>query len=425
MLEHVRALAEEIGPRSAGSSAEEKAAAYVAEQFHEAGLVDVAIEPVDVVGFDYSRCHLNCPGLDPSLKLSAHPGRFSGSTDGLVEWPLRYVDTLDVLSPEEHEGTAVAFWDGLTVEQYRRALEVGAAGLLLIPSAKAPTHHVRQMGYPFQCSTPFEVLEESKQLPMVSVAYWDIARALQAGADRVVLDVDGETAGKTGHNVVGRLVGEDGARRVVICAHHDTVAGSPGASDNAAGVAVMIELARRLVTDRPGVHVDFVSFTGEEVGYLGAHAYVEGHAGDLAGTDLVLYVDGQGDRVGRTVYNVTGDDALEAFTGQVVEDLRQPGQVQRYVGGLDHSVLMAAHRMPGVWMQRLPQLFWHTGYDRVDALDERPMREGVDVYAEIVRRMASVPGEPFAPRLNDRHIERMASYARKRHAALETLLARA
>lgn len=424
MLEHVRALADEIGPRPTGSPGEEKAVAYIAEQFHDAGLVDVAIEPVDVVGFDYSTCHLSCPDLDPSLKLSSHPGRFSGSTDGLIELPLSYVDTLDDLT-REHAGAAVAFWAGMSAEQYSRAVDLDVAALLLIPAIDPPAHHTRQMAHPFRFSTPFDVLKVSRRLALVSVAYWDISRALQAGASRVELEVDGETKIRTGHNVTGRLVGEDGARRVVICAHHDTVAGSPGAGDNAAGVAVMIELARRLVTDRPGLHVDFVSFTAEEVGYLGAHAYTRDHAGDLAGADLVLYVDGQGDRVGRTIYHVTGDEALETFTRRVVGDLNQPAEVRPYVGGLDHSVLMSAHRMPGVWMQRPPQLFWHTRYDRTDTLDERPMREGVDIYAEIVRRVASVPGEPFAPKLSEKQLEGMKDYARCCHPALAEWLERA
>jgi aminopeptidase YwaD len=312
----------------------------------------------------------------------------------------------------------------MTADQYRRAVAEEVAALLLIPAMDAPAHHTQQMAHPFAFSTPFDVLDEPTRLPMVSVAYGDICRALEAGAKSVELDVDGRTAAKVGHNVTGRLVGEDGARRVVICAHHDSVAGSPGAGDDAAGVAVIIELARRLTVDRPGVHVDFVSFTAEEAGYLGAHAYAQDHAGDLVGADLVLYVDGQGDRVGRTVYHVTGDESLETFARQVVSDLRQPGQVRSYVGGLDHSVLMAAQRMPGIWMQRPPQVFWHTRYDRADALDERPMRQGVDVYAEIVRRLASVPGEPFAPKLTDKQVGGMKDYARCRHPALAATLAK-
>jgi hypothetical protein len=51
---------------------------------------------------------------------------------------------------------------------------------------------------------------------------------------------------------------------LLIGAHCDTVTGTPGADDNASGVAVLLELARRVVTNRPGAGVRFVAFTLEE-----------------------------------------------------------------------------------------------------------------------------------------------------------------
>src|ERR671914_90138 len=76
--------------------------------------------------------------------------------------------------------------------------------------------------------------------------------------------------GATSRNVVAMW---PGAKRypVVIGAHIDTVAGSPGANDNASGVAVMLEVAR-LVAGRPEARwVKFVSFGAEEYGSDGRH----------------------------------------------------------------------------------------------------------------------------------------------------------
>lgn len=52
---------------------------------------------------------------------------------------------------------------------------------------------------------------------------------------------------------------------IVVGAHYDTVPGSPGADDNASGVAVLIELAR-LLAGRQGVR--FVAFANEEMPYF-------------------------------------------------------------------------------------------------------------------------------------------------------------
>jgi len=72
-----------------------------------------------------------------------------------------------------------------------------------------------------------------------------------------------------------------GARRypVVLGAHMDTVAGAPGANDNASGVAILIDLARALAGRRHVRNVRLVAFGSEEYGsngihHVGSHVFV-------------------------------------------------------------------------------------------------------------------------------------------------------
>ena len=51
---------------------------------------------------------------------------------------------------------------------------------------------------------------------------------------------------------------------LLIGAHYDTVRGSPGADDNASGVAGLLELSRAFTAVTPSVTVRFVAFTNEE-----------------------------------------------------------------------------------------------------------------------------------------------------------------
>ena len=55
---------------------------------------------------------------------------------------------------------------------------------------------------------------------------------------------------------------ESGFGRVVVGAHYDSVPGSPGADDNASGVAVLIELSRM------GLPATFVAFANEEMPFF-------------------------------------------------------------------------------------------------------------------------------------------------------------
>ncbi len=57
----------------------------------------------------------------------------------------------------------------------------------------------------------------------------------------------------------------------VLGGHMDTVAASPGANDNASGVAVMLELARLVAAKKPSKWLRFVAFGSEEYGSNGAH----------------------------------------------------------------------------------------------------------------------------------------------------------
>jgi hypothetical protein len=51
---------------------------------------------------------------------------------------------------------------------------------------------------------------------------------------------------------------------VLFGAHYDTVEGSPGANDNATGVAALLEFSRLMASQKPGRTVRFVAFVNEE-----------------------------------------------------------------------------------------------------------------------------------------------------------------
>lgn len=60
---------------------------------------------------------------------------------------------------------------------------------------------------------------------------------------------------------------------ILVGAHYDTVPGSPGADDNATGVAVLLELAKFFSTKLARFTVRLVAFDLEEYGLLGSKAY--------------------------------------------------------------------------------------------------------------------------------------------------------
>lgn len=69
--------------------------------------------------------------------------------------------------------------------------------------------------------------------------------------------------GKTVHNVEAILPGKS-KKVLVVGAHYDSIPGSPGADDNASGVAVLLEMAKLLRLRSLDFTVHFVAFANEE-----------------------------------------------------------------------------------------------------------------------------------------------------------------
>jgi len=84
--------------------------------------------------------------------------------------------------------------------------------------------------------------------------------------------------GQTFRNVVATLptAGRSAAAApLIVAAHYDTVAGSPGADDNASGLAVLLETARRLRQSVRTGELRFIAFGLEEDNLRGSRAYTE------------------------------------------------------------------------------------------------------------------------------------------------------
>lgn len=80
--------------------------------------------------------------------------------------------------------------------------------------------------------------------------------------------------GRTFRNVIATLPGSGAsAAPLIIAAHYDTVLGSPGADDNASGLAVLLDAARSLAGRPLACEVRFIGFCLEEENQLGSRAY--------------------------------------------------------------------------------------------------------------------------------------------------------
>lgn len=123
------------------------------------------------------------------------------------------------------------------------------------------------------------------------------------------LDVSVNRGESPSSNIIGILPGSDPKLKdeaIILGAHYDHLGrggeGSlapregeihHGADDNASGTAALIELARRLSTQRPRPRrtIVFIAFSGEEEGLLGSNYYVNHPVVPLANTIAMINMD--------------------------------------------------------------------------------------------------------------------------------------
>ena len=129
------------------------------------------------------------------------------------------------------------------------------------------------------------------------------------------------------NNVVATIPGTNPTGSVLMVAHYDSAPSGPGAADNAASVAAILEAMRALKTGPAARNDLIVLFTdGEELGLLGAKAFVETQPA-LSNIKVVLNFEMRGDngpssdvpeQVATFVARGEGADSAVEFPGRVV-----------------------------------------------------------------------------------------------------------
>ena len=108
-------------------------------------------------------------------------------------------------------------------------------------------------------------------------------------------------------NVVARLEGREPGKAVLLMAHYDSVPAGPGAGDDMAGVATILEIARILKAGPPPRHpVIFLLDDAEEAGLLGAEAFAQ--SPDFSEVGVVVNLEGRGNSGPSLMFETSGAD---------------------------------------------------------------------------------------------------------------------
>ena len=357
-LAHAETLAVDIGSRPAGSANELAAAEYIREELasygYEAELQRFPIESYDTVRSDLSVTH-----ADGSSEIEATPlfGSASGTeTERLVSVGLGYPDDF----PAAASGSIVLIERG-EIEfslKVANAEDAGAVAAVIYNNERGP--FAGQLG-----ATP--------GIPVVAITRGDGESLLDRIENETLtatVAVEINIISGESQNVVARPT--DGACRIIVGGHYDSVPAGPGANDNGSGTAVAIELARTLAA-RGGGDVCFALFGAEEIGLVGSVAYIAALSPEeLSGIEAMLNFDMLA--VG-TGWPLGGSAALVELAGEVAEELAIPHTVTpSESGGSDHGPFIDAG-VPSVIFNCFCDENYHTAADRFEPLERKRLAE--------------------------------------------------
>jgi aminopeptidase YwaD len=166
---------------------------------------------------------------------------------------------------------------------------------------------------------PFPWIEDGDfDFPAAAVRPTDAGHLLESEGEIAHVTIDATRIPSTARNVVARRGPQD--RRVTVCAHVDTKPGTPGAVDNATGVATLVLLAEQLHKyEELPIGVELLAVNGEDhFAGPGEVAWLADNEEKLDSVELFINIDGAGYRRGRTAfsfYNVD-DQRSTSIRGQ-------------------------------------------------------------------------------------------------------------
>ncbi len=457
VMETLFQLTDVSGPRLTGSPGLLRAERWAQEQLKSWGLVNARLEPWGGFGrgWETKKCYvaMTAPYYQP---LIAVPKAWTPGTGGPISSEVVLVKISKIEDIQQYigklRGKIVAFAPAATNmalgtkadsrrytvdelsqmeadphmddapdnsyaerrEQMRAlaALRLKADSILIREGAIAVINGSRagSMGTVFTSNGAPYAWNAKPVLPAVEMATEDlnrITRLLQAGRQvKIEMEINNEfhATDSTAYNVIAEIPGTDLKDELVMLgAHIDSWHAATGATDNAAGVAVMMEAVRILkeLGVKPRRTIRIALWSGEEQGLHGSRNYVKNHFGDAATMKLkpeqarvsaYFNLDNGAGRI-RGIYAQGNDEVVPIFEAWLApfRNLGAETVTIRNTGSTDH-VPFDAIGIPGFQFIQDPLEYssrtHHTNMDTYDRVNKADLQQAAIIVASFVYNTA-------------------------------------
>jgi len=420
VIDNLTVLCDDFGARFAGTPGEKQAAEFIAAKLTEYGLQNVAMEPVEYLGWTRGSVTLE---ITSPIQKTIDCITLPHSPPADLEAVLCDLDDGGPLSFSEKGANVagkIAMVNSKTQprgssrwvhrnEKYGRAMLADAAGFIFINHYPAYGPATGGIGDNYQ-----------GLIPAISVSYEDgsfLQRLIQRkGEVTVRIKSTDSCKPMTSWNIVGEIPGSAADPEVVMLgSHYDGHDISQGAQDPASGTVSVMEAARVLAKyggELPNT-VRFVLWGVEEIGLIGSKAYVKKHAAELDNIRFYYNMDAAGGTRAKDVVLNEWPELVELFEGWQKEMKLDYLVGQSVSAHSDHYPFLLEGVPTGGMSPVARDLsgrgYGHTRYDTLDKVPTRGLREAAAMACRLALRVASESDWPVS---------------RRSHAEVATLLDR-
>jgi hypothetical protein len=367
--------------REAGTDGEKKAADYITRELGEAA----RIERFSFSEFQEKEAEFSiCAPFEKKYRVRAYLN--GGVTpEGGITAPFLYVEKGDDISLAGAKGAVVMVCETVREQMCEKLLAAGVAGFVTVCGTPLDQGEDR---------IPVQYRRKECALPGVSIHYLDAMELLEQGAKTCHLNVIQEKVPRESANVAIRIEGSECPEEIVtVSAHYDSVPEGPGAYDNMAAGAMVMEAYRFFKEHCPRRSMEFIWFGAEEKGLLGSKAYVKAHQEELDRHIFNLNVDLAGQLLGGNVLGITADPTVCTALRELMEVNEIGVTIKNQVWSSDSNTF-AWKGIPALTLNR-DGFGMHTRHDTVEWISPWALERGARTLCTAADYLANEKELPF------------------------------
>lgn len=384
--------------RLTGSAGEKKAITVITKYLKQLK-VKHHLEPFPVNSFETGTASIKAKGQT----FKAHP--FGLSHDHKISGEMIFLEDADILLRNKgaYKGKIILTYtfSRKIAEQFKPG-GIKACIAIGSPLRQAPSWSYRQKMY------------AQGYVPSVTITYEDGLKLSALSGSKIDLTIKQKSGKRIGNNIVVDIKGRGFDDNLTLAVgHYDSVARSPGSTDNAGGIVTLLKAVEHFSKNKPLRDLRIIMFSGEELGLLGSFAYAEKHQKEVKGRlGLVVNVDVAGDELGRNKMIVLGTPQLQGYADGITKEIGQYFRSSLDIYSSD-GMPFAVHEVPAINICReggQASTMIHTPGDDVKHTSARGLEPTIAAAVNILDRVLNAKIYPVSREIDKSLREKIEKY---------------